>query len=75
MRLENRLYSLELDINMISFKIGLIMEDLEDEIIVRTEEGKSAEEEIKQLASLQTTRESLIKLAEKRISNLRLKNE
>ena len=75
MKLENRLYSLELDINMISFKIGLIIEDLEDEIFIRAEEGKSAEEEIKQLASLQATRDSLIKLAEKRISDLRLKNE
>ena len=75
MKLENRLYSLELDINMISFKIGLIIEDLEAEINIRAEEGKSAEKEIKQLASLQATRDSLIKLAEKRISDLRLKNE
>ena len=69
MKLENRLFSLELDLDMISFKIGLIVEDLEEELNKANKED--AEKIIETLASLQTTRESCIELASKRINELR----
>ena len=73
MKLENRLFSLELDLEMIAFKIGLIGEDLEEELIDASKEN--AEKIIETLASLQTTRESCVELASKRIKELRKGNK
>ena len=73
MKLENRLFSLELDLDMIAFKIGLIVEDLEEELIDASKEN--AEKIIETLASLQTTRESCIELAANRIKELRKENK
>lgn len=71
MKLENRLFSLELDLDMVAFKIGLIIEDLEEELNNASKEN--AEKIVETLASLQTTRESCVELAAKRIEELRKK--
>ena len=75
MKLENRLYALELDIDMISFKIDLIIEDLEEELDLIKEQEKDPDKTIHALAVLETAKKSLIKLAARNIQDLRLKNE
>ena len=75
MKLENRLFALELDLDMIAFKIDLIIEDLEEELDLIKEQDKNPEKTIRALAVLETAKSSLIKLAAKNINDLRLKNE
>ena len=75
MKLENRLFALELDLDMIAFKIDLVIEDLEEELDLIKEQDKDPEKTIKALAVLETAKSSLIKLAAQNINELRLKNE
>ena len=75
MKLENRLFALELDLDMIAFKIDLVIEDLEEELDLIKEKDKDPEKTIRALAVLETAKSSLIKLAAQNINKLRLKNE
>ena len=71
MKLENSLFALELDLDMIAFKMDLIIEDLEEELDLIEEEGKDSEKIIKALATLVAAKTGLIKLASQEINELR----
>lgn len=73
MKLENRLFALELDLDMVAFKIDLIIEDLEEELDLIKEEDKDPEKTIHALAILETAKTSLVKMAAERIQELRTK--
>ena len=75
MKLENSLFALELDLDMIAFKMDLIIEDLEEELDLIVEQDKDPEKTIKALATLVATKTGLIKLASQEINELRRENK
>ena len=74
MKLENQLFSLQLDVDMVAFKIGLLIEDLEEKMDLENEQGKDSTKTVEMFAALTVLKNNIISYASKRLEELR-KNE